>query len=236
MKMHSLLGLGIPFWSHRENRRISGKYRNYWLFSACLSGCRFIGVYPCFCPSKVSATTGDSLCTGATASFNNRSPAKVAVIYFDYGWQMQLSSHQRRMVIAIVASIFAVIFAGSLFLWIISPATPKTVPVKASQEVQNKRYALIQKVITDGFIHKVEKPSSEYPDLAYVYTLPPFQDLVYEEKKTVVIYCFAWAYEVPLNANGKIELGETDKSLILKDARSNKTIGSFTDTFGLSLK
>ncbi len=138
-----------------------------------------------------------------------------------------------RFPIAVFGTILAAIIFGRLFS---VPSGPVQIKQRASQEVQDERRAAIDKLIKLGFISEVKKPSSRYPDMAYIYILPPFHDLLYDKKLTTVIYCFAWSYEIPLDENGKITLDEAGNSMILKDARTNKTIGSFDDKFGLSLK
>ncbi|MCX7546088.1 hypothetical protein [Marinicella gelatinilytica] len=139
---------------------------------------------------------------------------------------------QTSVVTWIIGGMFAIALGLMIFIddnpkTSTSNNTPTTKTVKSkfnvpdkSIEAQNKRKEFIQKLINDGYIHKVEMPGS----LPHVFVKTKFYDLSFDDKQSFLSMILAY-YFVD-NNNSDI--------LVIKDYKSGKNVGQYSER-GLKL-
>jgi len=125
--------------------------------------------------------------------------------------------------LAVVVLAGFVYLGGQLFETDKSPSNPDTAPApvttpQVDQELQQKRYDLIQDLIAQGIFSKVEVPGS----LPHVWVTPMFHALNFDDKEAFIGVVFA--YYIAVNPEYDI--------VALYDNKTGKEIGVFAEVYG----
>lgn len=103
-----------------------------------------------------------------------------------------------------------------------TPTKPAPAPVKVSPELQQKRLALIEDLISEGVFHKVEKPAT-YP---HVWVTPLFHSLDFDDKQAFI--SVVYAYYITKDPASDI--------VVLYDSKTGNEVGTYAEVYsGLKL-
>ena len=86
----------------------------------------------------------------------------------------------------------------------------------------------IKGLISDGMFQRIDTHEGMLPKL---YVMPSFRLLTFDNKNYAASICYMWAYAIPPDCPTS-DLSECGSMLVIKDAMTNKQIGTYSPSGG----